>query len=97
MSGFIRQTFIELVLVLLRFGGLLAIKCVSTNNQQCMARQKFINLNLDQLHYCIFIIIMNKCDGNCNNVPDQFGRICASNKIEDVNLKVFNMIKKINE
>ena len=40
---------------------------------------------------------MNRCNESCNTVEDPFGRICVHNKIEDVNLKVFNPIKMINE
>ena len=40
---------------------------------------------------------MNRCNESCNTVEDPFGRICVHNKIEDVNLKVFNPIKGINE
>ena len=40
---------------------------------------------------------MNRCNESCNTVEDPFGRICVHNKIEDVNLKVFNPIKVINE
>ena len=51
MSGFTRQTFINLVLVLLSFGGSLAaakaMKRVSMNNQLCSLRPTVISLNLD--------------------------------------------------
>ena len=40
---------------------------------------------------------MNKCDMSCNAFDDLFGRRCFPNKMEDMNLKVFNMIKAINE
>ena len=40
---------------------------------------------------------MNKCDKNCNTTEDPFGRIWLQNTMEEVNLKVFNMIKVINE
>ena len=52
MSGFIKQTFIFLVLVLLSFVRSLAaakaIKCVSINNQQCGVKLTFIDTNLDK-------------------------------------------------
>ena len=56
-----------------------------------------IDLNLDELHYCSFVISMNWCNGSCNTVEDPFGRVCIPDKIENVNLKVFNVIKSINE
>ena len=33
-----------------------------------------------------------KCSGSCNTMDDLLGRICVPSKIEDVNLKGFNMI-----
>ena len=34
---------------------------------------------------------------SCNTIDDPLARTCVSNKIEDVNLKVYDMIKGINE
>ena len=89
--------FIILVLVLLGFGRSVAIKCVSINNQQCMIRRMLIDLSLDKLHYCPFIISLDRFEESCNTVVHPFGRICDPNKMDDVNPKVFNMIKEINE
>ena len=40
---------------------------------------------------------MCRCDGSCNAIEDLFGRICVHKKMEDVNLKVVNIIKGINK
>lgn len=40
---------------------------------------------------------MSMSDGSCNTAEDSFGRICVPCKMKDINLKVHNMIKKINE
>ena len=40
---------------------------------------------------------MDSGDGNCNIIKNPLGRIYISNKMKDVNLKVFNMTKGINE
>ena len=63
------------------------------DNQQCMVRLTIIDLNLNDLHYHLFVISMNRCDGSRIAVEDTFGRICIPNKIEDMNLKVFSMVK----
>ena len=96
MVKFIKQTFIVLVLGLLGFGGSLATKCVSMNNQSCMKRPMLIDLYSDELHYYPFHSLDN-CDGSCHTVEDQFGRTCVPNKKEHENLKVSNMIKRINK
>ena len=87
---------IFLVLVLLFFGRSLAIKCLSMNNQSCMVKPRFIDLNPDELHYHPFIISMNRCNESWFTVEDPFVRICVPNKM-DMKLKVFNIIKEINE
>lgn len=67
------------------------------NNQQCLIRPALIDLNLHKLHNYSFMIIAKGYDENCNAVEDPYGRIYALNKIENANLKVFNMIKVVNE
>ena len=94
MPEIIKQMFI--VLLLLCFGGSLAIKCVFLYNQSCFIRPLLIDLNLDELYYYPFTITVNRCDGNCTRVEGSFGRICVPNKMKDVNLKVFNMTSGIN-
>ena len=57
-----------------------------------------IDLNPDELHHYSFIISRDRYDGGVmNTVKDTFDRIYAPIKIEDVNFKVFSMIKGINE
>ena len=56
-----------------------------------------IDLNPDGHHYYPFIISLDKCDESCNTVEDPFGIIYVTNKIEDVNLKVSDMIKGIDK
>ena len=57
-----------------------------------------IVLNPDEynqrLLYYPFIVSLDRCKGICGNLRN---RICVSNKTEDVNLSIFNMITRINE
>lgn len=62
-----------------------------------MDRSSPVDLKLDELRYYPFTISMKRCHGSCNTVEDLFVRAFVSNKIEDVNLKVFNMTKGTNE
>ena len=110
MPGFIKQMVIALMLVLLCFGGSLAIKCVSINNQPCMVRSILIDLNPNELfyyYYCYYyyyyyyyyslIISMKRCNGSYCTVEDQVGIIYVLNEMEDINLRVFTTMKGINE
>ena len=67
------------------------------NNQPCLVRVTLIDVNLDEFHYYSFVISMNRYDGSCSTVEDPFGGICVLNRMEDVNLKLFNVIKGINK
>ena len=78
MSGFIKEVFTVLVLVLLFFAGSMAaakvIKCVSINNQPYMIRLTLLDLNFDEFHYYPFVISMNRSDGSCNTTEHPFGQ-----------------------
>ena len=55
MLRFIKQMFIGL----LSFGRSLVselMKCVSINNELCLARSYLIDLNSNELHYCLFMV-----------------------------------------
>ena len=67
------------------------------NNQKCSVRPTLIHFNFDEIHYYPFIISQERCNGTYNTADYPFGRMCVSNKREDVNLKVFNMIKRLKE
>ena len=40
---------------------------------------------------------LNRCVGNCNTLNELSNKVCVTNKTEDLNLSMFNMIKEINE
>ena len=42
-------------------------------------------MNLDEPHCYSFITSMKRRDGTCNTIEDPFSRICALNKMKDVN------------
>ena len=58
-----------------------------------MVRPVLINFSPDEFHYYSFIISQYKCDGITNTAKDPFRKMFVPSKIENVNLKVFNMIK----
>ena len=93
MFWLIKQEFI----VLLSFSKSLATKCASLNNEPCMSIPNVINLNLVEPNYCPFMIRQNTCNRICNAADDLSTKVCVPSKTKDVNVKVFNMIKRINE
>ena len=62
-----------------------------------MIRPTLINLNPFELNYYTFMINLDKCNGSCNATDDLSAKISVPSKKKDINVKVFNMITKINE
>ena len=46
---------------------------------------------------CPLMVSFDRFHGSCNALENPVGRICAPNKMENINLKVFTMIKGINK
>ena len=62
-----------------------------------MVRPTHIYLNPIELNCYPFIISLDKCNRSCNAVCNLYMKICVSSETKDVNIKVFNKIRKINE
>ena len=74
-----------------------ALECISVVNQKCMARPKIIDLSKNEPIFYPLSIKVNKCSGNCNNINDPMEKLCVPNIVKDMNIKVFNMLARINE
>ena len=71
-----------------------SLECVSMNNQECKIRSE-IMLTLMLYPYSITI---NKCKGGCNTINDPYDNDpCISDTIKNRNVKVFNLMSRINE
>ena len=70
---------------------------VSLNHGPCMTRPAIIDLNPVELNYYPFMISLVKCNGICNVLDDFFTTMCVQSGTKDADVKVFNMIAKINE
>ena len=73
------------------------LECVSVINEKCMPRPKIINLNADEPVFYPLSIKVNKCGGDCNNINDPMGKLCVPDITRDMNIKVFNLLARINE
>ena len=83
---------ISLLIVLLSLSISLArnqTKCLSLNDQPCIVKPAFINMNPVELKYYLFMISLNKCAGSFNVSSP---RICVTKETKDINVKVFNII-----
>ena len=74
-----------------------ALECVSVANQECMTRPKIIDVNKNEIVFYPLSIKVNKCSDNCNNINDPMVKLCVPSIVKNMNIKVFNMLSRINE
>ena len=88
----------QISIALLNFIGSLATKCVSLINETCMVRPTGIDLGAIELSYYPFMIVLDKCNGSCN-ASDGLSTclLGVPNELKDINVKLFNMITRLNE
>ena len=99
MFGFIKKIF---------FTGLMVLSCVnllsasslsyiSMNNQACKVRPEIVNVDSNEPEFYPFSIKTSKCSGSCNNVNDPYAKMCVSDVVKNLNVKVFNLMSRTNE
>ena len=69
-----------------------SLECVSINNQECQTRTKIINANNNEPVFYPFSIKVNKCSGSCNNINNPYAKLCVSDVVKNINIKVFNLM-----
>ena len=74
-----------------------SLKCISMNNQECKARPKIIDVNNNEPVFYSYSIKVNKCGGSCNTINDPFAKLCVPDITKNINVKVFNLMARINE
>ena len=62
-----------------------------------MSRPKVIDLNKDEPVFYPYSIKINKCSGSCNTINDPFAKLCVPDITKNINVKVFNLMARINE
>ena len=62
-------------------------KCISLNNETCIARPTLIDLNLEEFHYYQLMVTFDGCNGSFNTHDSLSSRICVRNKRQDANLR----------
>ena len=89
MIKFVKQIF---VLAMVFFScsvlNINALKCVSMNNQECKVRPEMINVNSNEPSFYPYSIEVNKCSGSCNNINDPYAKLCVTDVVKNINVKV---------
>ena len=63
-------------------------------NQGSKVRPDIINLNSNEPVFYPFSIKTCKCSGSCNNISDPYAKICVSDAVKNLNVKVFQELMK---
>ena len=75
-----------MLVVAMSFFSCNALEFVSINNQECKVRPKIININSNELLQC-----------SCNKINHPHTKLCVSDVIKCINVKVFNLMSRTNE
>ena len=67
------------------------------NNQECKARPEIINVKSNNPIFSPFSIKRSKCSSSCNNINDPYAKICVLDIVNDLNVKVLNLMSRTNE
>ena len=73
-----------------------ALDCISIKNEECKIRPEIININSNNPIFHPFSIKINKCSGNCSNINNPYAKICVTDVIKDLNVKVFYLMSRTN-
>ena len=92
---FVKKVFLLGLTILSNFTN--KLNCISMKNQECKTRPQVININSNNPIFYPFIIKINKCSGNCNNINNPYAKICLPDVLKDLNVKVFNLMSRTNE
>ena len=66
-------------------------------NQECKVKPEIISINGNNPMFYPFSVKVNKYGGNCNNINDPYERICVSDTVKNLNVKVLNLMSRTNE
>ena len=89
MFVFIKRVFYIGSLFLSSLVGTTPLSYISMNNQACKVRLEIVNVNSNEPVFYPFSIKTSKCSGSCNNINDPYAKICVSDAVKDLNVKVF--------
>ena len=96
MFGFIKKAFLVGLTVLSYVNPLSRnqLSCISMNNQECKVRPEIINVNSNEPVFYPFSIKISKCSGSCNNINDPYAKLCVSDVVKNMNVKVFKEMQR---
>ena len=95
--GFVKRMFFIGLTILSGFTNANSLSCISMNNQVCKTRPQVVNVNGDEPVFFLFNIETSKCSGSCNNINYTYAKMCLPDVVNNLNVKVFNLMSRTNE
>ena len=96
MFSFVKKVFF-LGLTVLSNSITCALNCISMNNQKYKVSPEIVDVSSNNPIFYPFSVKINRCSGNCNSINDPYARICGPDVVENLNVKVFNLMSRSNE
>ena len=97
MFRFVKKVFFIGLTILSGFTNANSLSCISMSNQPRKTRPEIININSNNPTFYPFSIKTSKCSANCNNINDPYARICVSDVVKNLIVKIFNLKSRTNE
>ena len=97
MFGLIKRCFFTGLAHLSTLTSVNLLSCISLNNQECKVRPQIVNTNRDEPVFFAFNIKTSKCSGSCNNINNQYAKLCVADAVKNLNVKVLNLMSRTNE
>ena len=63
-------------------------------NEECKTRPQVVNVNGDEPVFFLFSIETSKCSCSCNNINYPYAKICVTDVIKNLNVKVFHLMSR---
>ena len=96
MLRLIKQCFFTGLIFLSTLASINSLSCISMNNQECKVRPQII-VNEGDLEFFPFSIKTSKWSGSCNNINNPCAKLCVSDAVKNLNVKVFHLEPRTNE
>ena len=98
MLGFINKVFVVAIwFVGLNVTNAVLLKGISVSDQECKVRLAITNINSDVTLFYTYIVTINKCSASCNEIKNQYAKLCVPDVVKDMNIKAFNLTLRTNE
>ena len=68
------------------------LKYVSMNYQECRVIPAMVNINNNEPLFHPYRILVNKRSGSCNDINNRYGKLCVSDVVKGMSIKVFNLV-----